>query len=121
MGNRSIGNIQKLAEGKYLLRFSAGFDDFGKRIQISKTVHCQNEKEAERLLMEFYKEREKCRDDRITSKPQTLAQLYNEWIKNHVSKLTPNTQEFYRVLWEGHLKDKEISNYSQSCQSTYIE
>lgn len=65
MANRSIGNIQQLAEGKYLLRFSAGFDDFGKRIQVSKTVRCANEKEVERLLMEFYKEREKCRDDRI--------------------------------------------------------
>ena len=101
MANRSIGNIQQLAEGKYLLRFSAGFDDFGKRIQVSKTVHCANEKEAERLLMEFYKEREKCRDDRITAKPQTLAQLYDEWMKNHVEKkLRPRTRAFYRNLWE---------------------
>lgn len=106
MANRSIGNIQQLAEGKYLLRFSAGFDDFGKRIQVSKTVRCANEKEAERLLMEFYKEREKCRDDRITAKPKTLAQLYDEWMKNHVSKLTPNTQTFYSGLWSGHLSDK---------------
>ncbi len=107
MANRSIGNIQQLAEGKYLLRFSAGFDDFGKRIQVSKTVRCANEKEAERLLMEFYKEREKCRDDRITAKPQTLAQLNDEWMKNHVEKqLRPRTIEYYRNLWEWYLKDK---------------
>lgn len=107
MTNRSIGNIQQLAEGKYLLRFSAGFDDFGKRIQVSKTVRCANEKEAERLLMEFYKEREKCRDDRITAKPQTLAQLYDEWMRNHVEKqLKPRTKEYYANLWKWYLQDK---------------
>ena len=107
MANRSIGNIQQLAEGKYLLRFSAGFDDFGKRIQVSKTVRCTNEKEAERLLMEFYKEREKCRDDRITAKPQTLAQLYDEWMRNHVEKqLKPRTKEYYANLWKWYLQDK---------------
>ena len=106
MSNRSIGNIQKLGEGKYLLRFSAGFDDFGKRIQVSKTVYCSNEKEAERLLMEFYKEREKCRENRVSNNPTTLQQLYDEWTRNHVDTLAPNTQSFYAGLWRKHLKDK---------------
>ena len=51
---RSIGNIKYLGEDKYLLRFSAGFDDYGKRIQLCKSVTCKNQKEAEIELMKFY-------------------------------------------------------------------
>lgn len=106
MNKRAIGNIQELAEGKYLLRFSAGFDDFGKRIQISKTVRCSSHAEAERLLMEFYTERERRRDERTTSAPETLGELYNEWMDNHVSSLASNTRSFYETLWDSYLKEK---------------
>ncbi len=106
MSNRSNGNIQKLGNKKYLLRFSAGFDDFGKRIQLSKTVHCNNKREAEKLLMEFYKEIEALKEEKATGIPQNLQQLFNEWYKNHVAKLTENTQSFYKDLWKNHLSDK---------------
>ena len=33
MSKRSIGYIKKVKDGKYFLRLSCGYDDFGRRIQ----------------------------------------------------------------------------------------
>lgn len=106
MAKRSIGHVKKLAEGKYLLRLSAGFDDYGKRVQPSKTVYCKNDREAEAALMEFYKERDKIISDRTQEGPDTLAQMYKEWVDNHVSKKAIQTQSFYESLWKNYVKDK---------------
>ena len=102
---RSIGHIKKLGDNKYLLRLSLGFDDFGKRIQPSKTVECSSDREAERLLYEFYKEREKLKVQHTTFTPQTLGQLYAEWHTHHIKEqLRAKTAEWYSSLWNTHIK-----------------
>ena len=111
MSKRTFGNIQQLDKNKFMLRFSCGVDDFGRRKQVSRTVHCKNKKEAERLLMEFYSEYETISEER--EKPQkekinTLGSLYYEWFKIRVcANLAPRTQEFYKDLWDGYLKRYE--------------
>lgn len=101
---RSIGHVKKIGEGKYLLRLSLGFDDFGKRIQPSKVVECQNDREADKLLIEFYNEREHLKRQHNSFVPQTVGELYNEWYKHHVQKnLSETTADWYRGLWERHL------------------
>ena len=77
---RAVGHIKKLDENKYLLRLSCGFDEFGKRIQPSKVVHCTSDTEAEKALMDFYTQRERLSQERRTGAPQTLAQLYHEMV-----------------------------------------
>ena len=104
---RNIGHIKKLGEGKYLLRLSCGFDEFGKRIQPSKVVYCKNDTAAEKELIEFYKQKEKLYQEHTTGAPKTIEALYNEWYKNHVERnLSPSTQAFYKNLWERFLSDK---------------
>ncbi len=101
---RSIGHVKKMGDGKYLLRLSLGFDDFGKRIQPSKVVECQNDREADKLLIEFYNEREHLKRQHNSFIPQTVGALYNEWYKHHVQKnLSETTADWYRGLWERHL------------------
>lgn len=105
MSKRSLGHIKKLSEGKYLLRLSCGFDEFGKRVQPSKTVYCSSDREAERLLMDFYRERDRLNAAQNAKIPVTLADLYADWYDNHVAiNLTPKTAEFYTLLWNNHLK-----------------
>ena len=102
---RSIGHIKKLPDDKYLLRLSLGTDDFGKRIQPSKVVNCTSDREAEKLLLEFYQEREKLKIKHFSGIPKTLGQLYNEWFKNHVlQNLSPQTAQWYENLWKKHLE-----------------
>ncbi len=104
---RSIGHIRKLESGKYLLRLSLGIDDFGKRIQPSKVVECTSDREAERLLLEFYQEREKLLAMRTAGQyaPTTLDELYRAWMENHVKiNLETRTHDFYADLWERELK-----------------
>lgn len=98
MQKRKIGSITKMSEGKYRIRISCGFDDFGKRQVLQKVVNAKNDTEAERIMMEMYVNREK----ELTihnSSPKTLEDLYMEWTKNHVSKLAASTQSFYAYLW----------------------
>ncbi len=103
---RSIGFVKKLDENKYLLRLSLGFDDFGKRIQPSKTVTCSSAREADRLLLEFYNEREKLLAEHTTAAPKTLGQLYAHWMEHHVKKsLRRKTAEWYEILWRTHLEN----------------
>ena len=102
---RSIGHVTKRGEGKYLLRLSLGFDDFGKRIQPSKVVECNNDREAERLLLEFYNEREELLMQHVSFVPETLGELYGEWMQHHVKKsLRRKTAEWYSKLWDVHIK-----------------
>lgn len=102
---RSIGHIKKLGNNKYLLRLSLGFDDFGKRIQPSKTVDCSSDREAERLLYEFYNEREKLKVQQTSFVPKTLGQLYTEWQTHHIKEqLRAKTAEWYSTLWNTHIK-----------------
>ena len=104
---RSVGHIKKLDENKYLLRLSCGFDEFGKRIQPSKVVHCTSDTEAEKALIDFYMQREKLAGEHSTGTPQTLVQLYHEWYTNHLARsCSVNTQTFYADLWKGYIADK---------------
>lgn len=101
---RSIGYIKKLGDNKYLLRLSLGFDDFGKRLQPSKTVAASSDREAERLLYEFYNEREKLKVQHASLVPETLGELYAEWMNNHVKKsLKRQTILWYTQLWDNHV------------------
>ena len=106
---RSIGHIKWLSDNKCLLRLSLGFDDFGKRIQPSKVVECTSDREAERLLHEFYNEKEKLRMQHNSYVPQTLGQLYEYWIKHYVEKeLKPTTAEWYISIWDRNIKSSEL-------------
>ncbi|HAN21608.1 MAG: hypothetical protein A2Y15_05910 [Clostridiales bacterium GWF2_36_10] len=104
---RSIGNVKSLGNGKYVLRISAGFDDYGKRIQLSRTIEAKSNTDAERQLMKFYNERTKLSQDRISEVPGTLQGLYEEFKQNHIEKLRPNTQEYYTNIWNRYLKSRE--------------
>lgn len=104
---RAVGHIKKLDETKYLLRLSCGFDEFGKRIQPSKVVHCTSDTEAEKALIDFYTQRERLSQERRTGAPQTLVQLYNEWYTNHIERnCAEKTRSFYAELWRRHIADK---------------
>jgi integrase len=112
---RTLGHIEKLPSGKYLLRLSAQHDDFGNRIQLNKTIEAKNDRDAEKALFDFYAEREKLRDEKLTKAPETLGELYDEWMQNHVKKqLRPKTAQFYDSLWENHIK-----KYSKSRIKTF--
>lgn len=101
---RSIGHVKKLSEGKYLLRLSLGYDDFGKRIQPSKVVTCSCIREADKLLHDFYSEKEKLFMQHNLYVPKTLGQLYDYWYQHHVKvNLSPKTQQWYNQLWSLHV------------------
>ena len=105
MKNRKIGNIQKLSPGKYKIRISAGFDDFGKRLVISKTVQAKSDTEAERILMKIYHDRFKITS--TASAPGTLGKLFEIFEINHLNNLAPNTKDYYKTLW------KHVEKYSK--------
>ena len=92
---RSIGNIKKLKEGKYKIRISAGYDDFGKRIVINKNISASSEREAEKILMQLYSERENVK---TVSSPQTLKGMFDCFLLNHCSSLSANTVDYYKNL-----------------------
>ncbi len=100
---RKLGNIRKIEDGKYFLRISNGFDAFGKRVVLSRTVYCASKREAEKELAKLYAEKDALTDARRAGKPQTLAALFDTWFEVHVSGLSINTKEFYRNLWKNHV------------------
>ena len=102
---RKLGYIKKIAEGKYFIRVSMGFDEFGKRLQLSKTIDCASEREAEKELALLYAQRNQLAGERRTGAPKTLAALYKEWSEAHVSALEENSKSFYASLWENHVKE----------------
>lgn len=102
---RELGYIKKLADGKYFIRVSMGFDEFGKRLQISKTIFCNSDREAEKELALLYAQRESLAEERRGGAPKTLAALYREWYDAHVSNLEENSKAFYSSLWENHVKE----------------
>lgn len=107
MQKRNIGNYRWLPNGKCLLRISCGFDDYGKRMQFSRTVECKSDREAEKLLMQFYMEREKEYNKKVNSAPDTLEKLYAEWLENYVKRnLSYQSITFYEGIWERHIKSK---------------
>ena len=102
---RAVGHIKKLDGDKYLLRLSCGFDEFGKRVQPSKVVHCTSDTEAEKALIEFYSQKDKLSGSREA--PKTLKQLYDEWMEYHVRRnCAEQTRIFYFDIWNGHVADK---------------
>lgn len=117
MEKRSIGNIRKLENGKWLLRISIGFDDFGKRLQASKTIEASSKKVAEAELMKFYNQRQKILEQKLSSAPDTLGKLYEEFINNHCKlKCQESTTEYYKFLYEHYIEPKaskaKISTFS---------
>lgn len=105
MGKQKIGYVKKLENGKYFLRLSLGFDEFGRRQQPSRTVEAKSDREAEKLLMEFYGEHVELKKQNKAKGPTVLVELYDEWMKNHVeTDLRESTQNFYKGLWEKHLR-----------------
>ena len=118
---RDLGTVRKLSQGKYLLRISDGFDDYGRRKQPSKTVYCSSDREAERELIAFYYEVK--HGTHITTKgvPVTLSDLFSEWMKNHVSTLAVNTRRFYETNFKyiEHYGKIKTQNGSPSCSQKY--
>lgn len=105
---RAIGYVKKLEEGKYLLRVSCGFDEFGRRVQPARTVYCTSDREAEKLLMDFYNEQQNRAQVKNPSIPVTLEDLYVDWMENHVKiGHSQKTIDFYEALWKNHLKKSE--------------
>jgi hypothetical protein len=96
---RNIGNVKNLGNGKYLLRISCGFDDFGNRLQFSRTVEAKSDRDAEQQLMKFYQEKEKIKEGKTSKAPKTLDELYDEWNENHVKpNLRGSTAVFYQTM-----------------------
>lgn len=105
--NRSIGNIKNLGNGKYILRVSAGFDDYGRRMQFSRTVTATSDTDAERQLMKLYQEKTKLVQGRGSQSPKTLNAAYAEWIDNHVKpNLERRTLQYYEDLWDRYIDAK---------------
>lgn len=101
---RAIGNIKFLDNDKAILRVSAGFDDFGRRIQRSKTVEVSSETDAERKLIAFYNQVQKERANIVENdSPNTLGELYKIFDSDHISGLRSSTQDFYHRMWDKYL------------------
>ena len=107
--NRSIGSIQDLGGGKYRLRVSEKFDQYGRRNQFSRVIHATSERAAEEALIELINEKKKLADLRIKEAPKTLGALYAEFKQNYMSTLRPSTQQFYENLWNTHIIGYEKS------------
>lgn len=104
----SLGSVKNLGNGKYLLRVSANYDDFGNRVQIKRTVTAKSDREAEQQLLVLYTERDKIKGNNISDAPKTLGELHDEWVKNHVSiNLRKSTATYYSDIWKNHLKQFE--------------
>jgi len=101
---RSIGNVKNLGNDRYRLRVSAGFDDYGRRIQISRTVDATSDRAAEEALMKLYREKSKLSEKRIGEAPKILDTLWREFKDNYVSTLRLSTRDFYTGLWEAHIE-----------------
>ncbi|MBR4892599.1 MAG: site-specific integrase [Clostridia bacterium] len=95
MKNRKIGNITKLKDNKYKIRISAGFDDFGKRKVISKTISCSSDTEAEKYLIKLYNEKDFFKS---SSNPKYLKDLIDVFMANHAKNLSLNTIDYYNTL-----------------------
>jgi len=104
---RSIGSITWIGPNKCRLRVSAGYDDYGRRIQPSKIVTATSETDAERQLLALYNERNKFINERVSKSPKTLDEMYDTWMRDHViQNCEARTIEYYRELWERYIKDK---------------
>lgn len=99
---RKLGNITKLGNGKYKIRVSAGFDDFGKRQVISKTVSCSSDTEAEKYLIKLYNEKDNFKS---SSNPKNLKDLIDVFMSNHAKNLSLNTIYYYNTL------NKHLENF----------
>lgn len=98
-----IGYVKDLGNGKWLLRLSLGFDEFGKRIQPSKTVKAKNKTDAEKQLLKFSDEYKA--GNHSTEDPKTLQDLYDDWMDNHVKlDLRTSTKQYYEYLWNAHVE-----------------
>lgn len=118
MKNRKIGNIQKMGPNKYKIRISAGFDDFGKRKVINKTVTASSDTQAEKILMELYSGKDNFIKN--SGAPETLKDLFDVFCENHLVNLAPNTQQYYKNLWRTvapyekiKIKDINIKNINK--------
>jgi integrase len=99
-----IGYVKKLSDGKYLLRLSLGFDEFGKRRQPSRVVHADSDRQAEKALMDFWNDQKKVIAEVKKNDPRTLVELYDYWIENHVRmNLRKSTEVFYAGKWKKYL------------------
>lgn len=105
MEKRSWGQVRKLGDGLYLLRLSLGYDEFGNRLQPSRRVHVNTEKDAEKALHEFYNEVKNEQSQKKEKKiPVTLKELYEDWLEVHVkSDLRGSTLRYYECLWNKNL------------------
>ena len=91
------GTIIDLGKGKYRCRVSF-VNEYGKRVQKSKTFTASGMKEARRLTQQF---REECMSNVIPAELLTLNDLYNSFVKYHVCNLAPTTAEVYHHVWKG--------------------
>ena len=110
-----IGYVKDLGNGKYLLRLSLGFDEFGRRRQPSKTVEAKSDRDAEKQLMDFWNEQKGSTVRVKNENPRTLAELYDYWMENHVRmNLRKSTEVFYSGKWK-----KYLSTYGKAKLKTF--
>ncbi len=98
------GTLIDLGNGKYRCRISFK-DDFGNRVQRSKTYEASGKKEAREIMRAFHAE---CKRN---PKPQTLTtlqDLYDNFVKYHSRDVQSATMTFYADMW------KHIQNYSKA-------
>ena len=90
------GTIIDLGKGKYRCRVSF-VNEYGKRVQKSKTFTASGMKEARRLTQQF---REECMSNVIPAELLTLNDLYNSYERYHMSTLAPTTVQGYKDTWK---------------------
>ena len=90
------GTIIDLGKGKYRCRISF-VNEYGRRVQKSKTFTASGMKEARRLTQQF---REDCMSNVIPTELLTLNDLYNSYERYHMSTLAPTTVQGYKDMWK---------------------
>lgn len=97
------GTIIDLGKGKYRCRISF-VNEYGKRVQKSKTFTASGMKEARRLTQQF---REDCMSNVIPAELLTLNDLYNSYERYHMSTLAPTTVQGYKDTWKTLIEFKD--------------
>jgi integrase len=94
------GHIRQRAAGSWTIEASGGFDDGGKRIRLSRTIH-GTRRDAEKTLTSLLREI----DTGTAARPGTEtfeAYLYR-WLEHMRPRIRPVTWERYEILIRAHV------------------
>lgn len=106
--------IRKRGNGTYSLSVAVGYDEHGKQIVKTKTIHASSQREAEKAYIEFAAEVHK--GAVVYTGNLKLRDFAKEWFQEYcIKKLAPKTQRAYKNHLEkrilpalGHIEMKEL-------------